>query len=106
MVVVLAAQLRQARALDQLLDLRGAGLLLGLLLLLAVQLLVARGLLGHGLQGGLFLRIVDFDLVLLLQALLFLLLLAGLLGLLFIDQTGFQQLVAEGKAHKAFNLDS
>src|SRR5690606_29756158 len=79
-VVVVGVQPGQAAALDQLLDLRGARLLLGLLLLLAVQLLVAGQLLGSGLQGGLALGIVLLGLALFLQALLFLLLLGGLLG--------------------------
>ena len=71
----------------------------GLFLLLAVQFLIAGDLLGLGLQGGLLLRVIDFDLAFLFQALLFLLLLAGLLGLLFIDQPGFEQLITKGKTH-------
>ena len=51
--------------------------------------------LGLGLQRGLALAVVLLGLALVLQALLFLLLLAGLLGLLFVDQPGFQQLVTQ-----------
>src|SRR5690606_39545497 len=98
-VVILGGQLGQAAGLDQLLDLRGARLLLGLLLLLAVELLVARLLLGLGLERCLALRVILLGLALVHQALLFLLLLAGLLDLLLIDQPRFGQLVAEGKTH-------
>ncbi|MNQ63982.1 hypothetical protein D3C85_783840 [compost metagenome] len=76
------------------LDLRGPGLLLGLFLLLPIELLIARGLLGHGLLGGELLRVVLLDLALVLQALLLLFFLADLLGLLFVDQPGFEQLIA------------
>ncbi|MCY1174160.1 hypothetical protein D9M73_143490 [compost metagenome] len=92
-VVILGAQLGQARYFDQLLDLRGTGLLLGLFLLLAVEFLVALDLFGHGFLGGTLLGVVDFDLALVLQALLFLFLFTDLLDLLLVDQTGFQQLV-------------
>ncbi len=103
-VVILGGQLRQAAGLDQLLDLRCTGLLLGLLLLLAVELLIAGELLGLGLQRRFALRIVLLDLALFLQALLLLLLLDGLLGLLFVDQPGFEQLITEGKTHVSARL--
>lgn len=64
-------------------------------LLLAVQLLVARQLFRLGLLRRLALGVVLVDLVLVLQALLFLFLLGGLLGLFLIDQPGFQQLVTQ-----------
>ncbi len=99
-VVVLGVQLRQASRFDQLLDLRGAGLLLGFFLLLAVQFLVTLGFLGHGFLGHALLAVVHLDLAFVLQAFLFLLGLVGLGNLFLVDQTGFEQLVAKGKAHE------
>ena len=81
-VVVLAVELGQARALDQLLDLRRTGLLFGLLLLLTVELLITRGLFGLCLQRSLARAVVQLCLALVRQTLLLLLLLANLLGCL------------------------
>ena len=68
----------QAGGFDQLLDLRHPGLLLGLFLLLAIELLVAPGLFGHGFLGHALLAVVDFDLAFVLHALLFLFSFVGL----------------------------
>ncbi len=81
------------------LDLSGAGLLLDLLLLLTVQFLITLGLLGHGLLGCTLLRVIGLRLTLVHQTLLFLLFFADLLGLLLVDQTCLEQLIAKGKAH-------
>ncbi len=86
------------------LDLRDTGLLFGFFLLLTVQLLVACEFFGMSLKCRIALRGVLFSLAFLHQALLFLLLLAGLLGLLFIDQPGFEQLIAKGKTHVSARL--
>ncbi|MNT29742.1 hypothetical protein D3C72_1654990 [compost metagenome] len=83
------------------LDLGSTGFLLGFLLLLAVELLVALGFFRHGFLGQPLLGVVDFDLAFMLQALLFLLFFTDLLDLLLVDQTGFEQLVAKGKAHRS-----
>ena len=74
------------------------------MLLLAVELLIAGNLFRLRLQCRFALRIVLLDLAFLLQALLLLLLLDGLLGLLFVDQPGFEQLITEGKTHVSARL--
>ena len=76
------------------LDLCCTGLLLDLFLLLAIELLVALDLLGLGFGGQTLLSVVLLNLAFVYQALLFLLLFAGLFGLLLVDQSGFEQLVA------------
>ena len=86
-VVILGGQLGQARGFDQLLDLSRAGLGLGLLLLPAVQFLVALDLLGMRLNGQACLAVVGLGLAFMDQALLLFLLFADLLGLLLVDQT-------------------
>ncbi|MNR12557.1 hypothetical protein D3C85_1289200 [compost metagenome] len=101
-VVILGRQFRQARDFDQLLDLRGTGLGLSLFLLLAVELLVALDLLGHGFLRRALLGVIQLDLAFVGQALLFLLVFADLLGLLLVDQPCFEQLVAKGNAHGAY----
>jgi hypothetical protein len=96
-VVLVAVYFRQAVLLDQLPDLCQARFLVGLLLSLAIQLLVAcrLGLLRS--PGGEF-RLRGRSTLLLGQALASLLLLQmlpfGFPGLLFIDQPGLQQLIA------------
>ena len=89
---------RQAVLLDQLLNLRMAGSLVRLFLLLTVQLLIASGFgklrplrseFRVGQRRALFLR------ELLSLSLLFLQLPFGFLGLLFIDQARLQQLIAQ-----------
>ena len=81
------------------LDLGRAGFLLGFFLLLTIQFLVTCGLFGLRLQCGLACAVIQFGLAFLHQTFLLLLLLASLLGLFFIDQAGFEQLVAQGKTH-------
>ena len=76
------------------LDLRSTGFLLDLLLLLAVQFLVALDLLGLGFGSQTLLGVVQFDLAFVGQTLLFLFFFAGLLGLLLVDQSVLEQLVA------------
>ncbi|MCY1176278.1 hypothetical protein D9M73_165440 [compost metagenome] len=101
-VVVLSGPLGQARDLDQLFDLGGTGFLLGFLLLLAVELLIALDLLGHGFLRRALLGVIQLDLAFVGQSLLFLLVFADLLGLLLVDQPCFEQLVAKGNAHGAY----
>ena len=93
-VVVLSAELGQARDFNQLLDLSGAGLLFGLLLLLTVQLLVALDLLGLGFGRQALLSVIELDLAFMGQTLLLLLFFAGLFGQLLVNQSGFERLVA------------
>ena len=66
----------------------------GLLLLLAIEFLVARGLFRLGRQRGPTGAVIQFRLALVGQTLFLLLLFAGLLGLLFIDQACLEQLIA------------
>jgi len=87
-----------------LLDLSRAGLGLGFFLLLAIQLLVTFDLFGVCLGSQACLGVIDLGLAFVDQALLLLFLFADLLGLLLVDQTCFEQLVAKGKAHGAYSL--
>ena len=89
---------RQAVLLDQLLDLRVAGPFVRLFLLLAAQLLIASGFgklrpLRSEFRAGR--RRAPFLRELLSLSLLFLQLPFGFLGLLFIDQSRLQQLIAQ-----------
>ena len=77
------------------LDLSRTGLLLDLLLLLTIELLIALDLLGQRFLSRTFLLVIDLSLALVHQTLLFLLFLADLLGLLLVDQTCLEQLVAK-----------
>jgi hypothetical protein len=54
--------------------------------------------------GRALLGVIQFDLAFMGQALLLLFLFADLLGLLLVDQSCFEQLVAKGKAHGAYSL--
>ncbi|MNV68902.1 hypothetical protein D3C71_1617780 [compost metagenome] len=68
--------------------------------MLTVQLLVTLDLIGHGFLGQTLLAVVDLDLAFVLHAFLFLFGFVGLRDLFLVDQTGFEQLVAKGKAHE------
>ena len=66
----------------------------GFFLLLTVQLLVALDLLGLGFGRQALLSVIELDLAFMGQTLLLLLFFTGLFGLLLVNQSGFEQLVA------------